>query len=334
MIIFELLLLVLLILMVVYRKQLFNPSVIDALSAESLIFLSVLFFGLTLISVNQNIDGPLSGRAVIFITSLSAIICSYYFRFLSPLFLGLIGWQIFWGQQIYYWVPAAEMDAKFFPILFIAGLIGLLYYGLANLHRKENQFNFFAQTYQSIGLLFFTVILFILSAKPGLTLIEAAARASSPLLLWPIGLLFLLLILAIAVVIYLAFNSKLLSGYELSAVAILTIIFGIILAWPPAHLFAQNQLTTAGFAWAVVFNALLFAELLGLIMIGYNKKEERLINFGAVALFILIIIKYFDWFFSSLDKSLFFILVGIIFLGLGGAMERGRRYLIGNIKKE
>jgi len=68
--------------------------------------------------------------------------------------------------------------------------------------------------------------------------------------------------------------------------------------------------------------------------LGYLKRENWLINLGAFFIFILIFVKYFDWFFAFLDKSIFFISAGILLFVVGWFMEKGRRYLLSTIKKE
>ena len=47
----------------------------------------------------------------------------------------------------------------------------------------------------------------------------------------------------------------------------------------------------------------------------------------------LVIIKYFDWFFEFIDKSIFFLGAGELMLALGWSMEKGRKYIITNVKK-
>jgi uncharacterized membrane protein len=85
--------------------------------------------------------------------------------------------------------------------------------------------------------------------------------------------------------------------------------------------------------WAVLFNLLVLIELLGLVLTGYLNQQLWRINLGVFLLFILMIVKYMDWFFTFLDKSLFFISAGLLFLVVGWLMERGRRYLIASIEK-
>lgn len=135
------------------------------------------------------------------------------------------------------------------------------------------------------------------------------------------------------------------SVFEILAVVLLAIIFIVIALLPEQQLFIRqgmtiyygtsfsgNELSASGILWAIIFNLAIFFELLGLIFSGYLRREKWLINLGVFFLFILILVKYFDWFFTFLDKSVFFIGAGILLFAVGWFMERGRRYMISNIK--
>ncbi len=94
------------------------------------------------------------------------------------------------------------------------------------------------------------------------------------------------------------------------------------------------ELTGPALLWSFMFNFLTFLLYLGTILFGYKLKSTGIINVGAVFLFLFIISKYFDWFYSSLDKGLFFILAGVILLVVGWAMEKGRQVLISSFKEK
>ena len=135
------------------------------------------------------------------------------------------------------------------------------------------------------------------------------------------------------------------SPYEFLAVLLLTLLFGVSALLPQQSMFLQagssynfysggQELSSNGVLWAIIFNFAVFFELLGLIFSGYLRRETWLINLSAFFLFLLIIVKYFDWFFTFLDKSIFFISAGILLFVVGWFMERGRRYMISNIKAQ
>ena len=79
---------------------------------------------------------------------------------------------------------------------------------------------------------------------------------------------------------------------------------------------------------------MLFSEIVGIIFLGYFNNKNFFINLGIVFMSILIFVKYFDWFFAFLDKSIFFIGAGTLLFVVGWFMEKGRRYMLSAIKKE
>lgn len=146
----------------------------------------------------------------------------------------------------------------------------------------------------------------------------------------------------ICVTIYSAIQ-KLLSPFELLAVFTLACLFGITALLPEQTMFvrgsyglfsSRGELSDTGVLWALIYNFAIFFELIGLIFSGYMRRDTRFINFGASFLFLLIIVKYFDWFFTFLNKSIFFIGAGILLFVVGWFMERSRRYMISNIQKQ
>ena len=74
--------------------------------------------------------------------------------------------------------------------------------------------------------------------------------------------------------------------------------------------------------------------MLGIILVGYLRKESWHVNMGVVLLFILILVKYFDWFYTFLDKSLFFIGAGILMFAVGWLMERARKRVLFSMRPQ
>ena len=79
--------------------------------------------------------------------------------------------------------------------------------------------------------------------------------------------------------------------------------------------------------YPILFNALLFLGILGLLFSGYLRGRESLINIG-LAFFILdVITRYFEFGWTLLDRSLVFIVAGAVLLAGGFLLERGRRHV-------
>ena len=153
--------------------------------------------------------------------------------------------------------------------------------------------------------------------------------------------LILYLIASSTVISIYAVAQKLISPFELMAALILAGLFSLTALLPEQKMFFQTGnfysgggLSETGVFWALIYNLAIFFELLGLLFSGYLRRETWLINLGALFLFLLIIVKYFDWFFTFFDKSIFFIGAGILLFVVGWFMEKGRKYMISNIKEQ
>lgn len=95
-----------------------------------------------------------------------------------------------------------------------------------------------------------------------------------------------------------------------------------VLALVPAALVAPALVRVPGM---VTFNLLLFAGTVGFIALGIRQRSQLLVNLGLLVFVVHVLTRYFDLFFSAMDKSLFFLLGGVLLLGGGWLLERNRR---------
>ena len=80
-----------------------------------------------------------------------------------------------------------------------------------------------------------------------------------------------------------------------------------------------------------IFSNLFFAVMvLALIYVGYKARETFYVNLGILWLIIFITVKYFDFFWHLLPRSLFFISGGAVLVGTSLFLEHKRRCI--NIK--
>jgi hypothetical protein len=313
----------------------------DAVS-QLFLLLAVIFLGVTLLAFNRDLGDPFSWRAILFITSVIGLTCAYYFKVIYTLILSLVGIASWWGAQAAEWIQGKDIKAS----VILAGLsfIALLFYSLGHAHEREMKFKRFALVYLVLGIISITGTLFFLSTKPGLVVFGEMTRGASFLGSWQITFSLLAFLAFLTGTTLYSAGNKLMSPFEVVAVSLLALLFGVIALLPEQNLFLQPdhfygfyegwELSSSGVLWAIIFNAIIFFELLGVIFSGYLRRETWLINLGALFLFLLIIVKYFDWFFTFLDKSVFFIGAGILLFVVGWFMEKGRRYMISNIKMQ
>jgi len=303
---------------------------------------SVFFLGVTLLAFNKDLGNPLSWRTIIFFTSIVGVVIAYYFKVIYALAVGLMGLAVCWVAQAVEWAQGKDIKytALFTGLLFIA----TIFYLLGRAHEKETKFKRFSMVYSILGLIPITGALFSLSTKSGLWILEKITRGTSFLSSWEITFsLFLFLLFLVGILVY-TLSKNLVFKFEALAIGFLVVLFCIIALLPEQTMFLQQkgyygvyrgaELSNTGILWAIFFNILIFLELVGIIFLGYLKQENWLINLGVFFIFILIFVKYFDWFFTFLDKSIFFIGAGILLFVVGWFMEKGRRYLLSTIKKE
>lgn len=300
--------------------------------SQAMFWLSMMFLGVALLSFNRNLGSLLSWQTILFLTLIVGLIISYYFKVVMTLIFSLLGVMIWWSAQAAEWIQSSNIKGS--AILAGVIFIALILYILGHLHEKEIKFKRFAMVYLILSLIPVIAALFFFSTKFGLEMLEGITQGAVFWGSWQITLLLILFIfLLIGTMIY-ALSEKLISGYETLAIFLIMILFAVIALLPPqAGLFENGVFSSAGIFWTIVFNLILFFTLVGVILLGYLRKEEWAINLGAFFLFLLIFIKYFDWFFTFLDKSIFFISAGILLFIVGWLMEKGRRYMLAEIEE-
>lgn len=306
---------------------------------------AISFLGITLLAFNKDFAEPLSWRTILLFTSIVGLAIGYYFKVIYPLAVSLIGLVSWWGAQAIEWALKSERTKEIVikdsALFFGLSLIALLFYLIGRFYEKDRRSKRLGLVYLILGLLFVTGALFFFSTKEGLTLFEHMTKGTLFFASWQITLSIFLFFIALLGMLFYGFSQKFIFSSEALAILLLIILFGVIALLPEQTMFLKQRgyyrvagLSSTGILWAIIFNILIFLELVGIIFLGYLKRENWLVNLGVFFIFILIFVKYFDWFFAFLDKSIFFIGAGILLLVLGWFMEKGRRYMISRIKSE
>lgn len=313
----------------------------DVFSQLFLLF-SLLFLGITLISINKDLNGPLSWQMILFITSFIGLVGSYYLKTIYTLIFSLIGLVSWWAAQAAEWSIGKniKISALFTGLTFIA----LIFYVLGRIHEQNPKFKRCALVYTVLGIISVTGSLFFFSTKIGVGAIGEMTKGTLFLDSWQLTFSLFIFLIALLGTAFYAIARKTLSPFEGAAILILMCLFGVTALLNEQIMYMQikttdfyyggRALSIRGIVWAIIYNAAVFFELLGLIFLGHIRREVWLINLGALFLSLLIIVKYFDWFFTFLDKSIFFIGAGILLFAVGWFMERGRKYMISKLTEE
>ena len=94
------------------------------------------------------------------------------------------------------------------------------------------------------------------------------------------------------------------------------------------------DLRDANWLWGGFACLALFLLNLGMIRVGLASGQESWINLGMGGMALNIITRYFLLFGTMLEGGVFFIVTGLLVLGLGYYLERKRRALVGSARKE
>ena len=310
--------------------------------SQLFLVLSILFFGITLFGFNKDFGDILSWRLIILISGIFGLFISYYFKTVFALVISLPMIVAWFSSQFLFW--ARESEIKIISIYGSLIMVFLLFYILGKIHEFKFNIKQFSFIYLIFGIIPITGTLFYFSTYSGLSVLDKFTQGNLFFQSWEMTtIIFLQIAFIIYFILYFLFKKReIILKSEIIFIIILLVFSIIIISLPYQNLFNfdrdyysfDKEITRLGIFWAVVLNLFVFLELLGIIFLGYLKRENYLINLGILFLFLLVFLKYFDWFFEFIDKSLFFIIGGVILLGIGWLMERGRKYIIGNIEGE
>ncbi|MSQ14025.1 MAG: DUF2157 domain-containing protein [Dehalococcoidia bacterium] len=84
-------------------------------------------------------------------------------------------------------------------------------------------------------------------------------------------------------------------------------------------------------SYALVFNVAMAVAILGLVLVGYLDGKAAAVNLGIGLAVLDIVTRYFDLAWRLLDRSVAFIMGGLLLLALGFALERLRRRVLTTI---
>ena len=246
------------------------------------------------------------------------------------------------GLAVVWWFgQAADFgNGQYLPVVVGMGCIAVLLalLGRLTIAPRYARFNL---TFQGIGLAGLCLYFFILSTNSGLQIIDGSRMLrSDPLNMYAYALgMVMLVYLATGFAFYKAVQKNVLNQIERVMYGVALVVPAFVGAWllSGSALFTNTygvadsltgSLTATGLGVAALLNLTLLGLLLGLIWLGYCTHREVCVNVGAGLVFLFILVKYFDWFFLYLDKSVFFLVAGALLVGLGWTMERGRRTVV------
>lgn len=290
--------------------------------------LSEVYFALCLATLGAiiysviRISGNLIDQQIILlIIFLAASAIAYSLKRIVSLAISLIALPSWWAIQGSSW--AAKNDSSTSAVLFVVLSYLAIIFLIGKIQRSISKYSDFSNVYMALGFVPATIILFILSTNSGVSMLREFSQAKNVFGSLEVTIVTIISILISLGLLLFTYTKKYVTELEAGSIFAYLCIFLAVMFFPPKSVgyntygySASTLLSGEQLIWAAVFNLAIFSEVLILIFLGYSQRKPHLINLGSGILFLLIIVKYFDWFFSFIDKSVFFIGAGTLFLRL------------------
>jgi uncharacterized membrane protein len=285
----------------------------------ALIFLGALLFGATIFLVAQIYHIQAHSHALLLWWLLGILPLVYVLRSLPVAGLAAVLAFVWMGLFVFRGMSPEHVDWLGLPVLYLAS--ALLLFEAGGLHYRRDTLRPVARAYRIAALKVVMVCLFLLSFRLFAGTYEGfnprADRTYSPQ--FSAGVVSVAVLAAGLAVLNLSTNPSKSETWKLEGWASLALL-GIALIF---FLFPAK----AGNFYVIVFNLVLACCIALLIAIGYQREDIRVVNIGMSYLSLLVLVRYCDWFWALLPRSLFFIVGGLILVGGGIALEQKRRQL-------
>ncbi len=246
------------------------------------------------------------------------------------LFLGGVG---FWLGD---WLEGSSESAVI--VVFALYLtLGPLLYGLGKLHSNLNNWDVwrtFAAVYEPLGLVVTLAAIYLLSFRymyDSETGVDAEVATELWVLFYVAGAGAVAAIIGSAA-IQIRRRPALMNSLS-EAIPLLSEGASILIVLATAYLVVFAE---AGndVLYPVLFNLLLLASIIGLVFAGYVWRREMFINVALVFFGLGIVTRYFELSWGLLDRSLVFVVAGLILLGGGYLLERGRNRVVNSMEAQ
>lgn len=300
----------------VFRYQKQNLIKVGA----SLIFLGALLFGATIFLVAQIYHINANSHNLILIWLIGIIPLVYTLKtepiagLFSLLFFIWIGLLVFRNMSF----ESASSDFFGLPVLYL--ISGILLFGIGNLHHLSDNLKAIARIYKIAGIKIAMLALFLLTFRffsghyAAFNIREGLEFSSQ----FTTGFVILSILSIIFTVISLFFNpSKSETLILESSIALGLSVIALVFFFYPA---STN-------IYVILFNLILMGCIIMILFIGYNREDMKLVNLGMFYLWVLIVVRYFDFFWKLLPRSVFFMVGGFILVLGSITLETKRRHL-------
>lgn len=241
----------------------------------------------------------------------------------SGIFLSFIWWSLYFSS----WFLQVQVYSFRYFFSFL-GLMLIFYRILSVTLRNSKKISYLFDYFSMIGLLILTLLF---STNHGLTLLNDTSLLGTPRM--PFFKLFMLILIFFSVfLLFLLLYKKKVKIFFFHSL-FLIFLFSYVGFSSSLTLFSFLNLSFMQFMplalfLLILFNLAFLFEAISMVVYGIYHKKFLWVNVGLLSFFIFLLLKYFDLIFHQLQKGVGFLLLGILFLGLGWFFEFGRRFIL------
>ena len=266
---------------------------------KALIFLSALLIGGVYALIGQTYNIRANSSSLYFLWFLSVVPLAYIYKEKSINILSLV---LFVISSIFFYTENAEIQKSWF--IYFPILMGLFLYSVANIPIIKKEYNDFSFSYKKLSLITIFISLLSLSESKVIDWFEYSLYLVVPT------------IASIGIVIFNIFKEKEKDKLFKLETGFLFILALLLLIMPKIPVY-------------IIANLLIITIISGGFYYGYKFEENRLVSLSSNFMVIYLLLKYFTLMWSFMNKSLFFILGGLLLLGSAYFLEKQKKKIKG-----
>lgn len=289
---------------------------------NSLLFLGSLLFGASVFLIAQIYHVNANSHLLVLIWLAGIMPLVYVFSNAATAGLAAVLFYLWIGLFVFRGINFQSAANNFIalPALFLVS--GNLLYSMGGIHYFQNALQKIARVYRLISLKVVMAGLFFLSFKTfsghhdyyfnaAKSFAHVTGQFNASFIIFIVGAI-------IATVINLSFNPT------KSKNNVMECSIGLGLVGITSLFFYFPSITNV---YTVIFNLILAGLIVVLLMTGYQREDMKVVNIGMSYLGLFILVRYFDFFWDLLPRSLFFLVGGFILIVGGIALEKKRKEL-------
>lgn len=285
----------------------------------ALIFVGAMVFGAAIFLVGQQYHMPIDDPNLLGWWFVGVIPLAYFTRSRAILTLAILVALGGLGYKLSHWLAGVhDAHYAFLPFYMV---LGLVLYGIGAVHSRFERLKLYTLRYHIFGLIVLFGVLYVLSFK-GIYGVHALADWAPLELPSAFAIAFhiaaALAIICAIVSFAIDMNRKRLVYTFLSDLA--GMVFLVAVGYMALFLPFKSPAS-----YAITFNLVFFAGIIGLIFLGYFRGDSSFVNIALIFFGVAVISRYFEFAWGLLPRSIFFILGGLLLLGGGMLLERLRR---------